>query len=123
MSLRAARVLSEQHGLEARVVDLRWLNPLNADFILQESRATGRVLVMDESRRTGGVAEAILALIHERAGDQVKARRLNAEDTFVPLGPAADCVLPLEADVIRAALALAGRTDEQPALAPTPSSP
>jgi 2-oxoisovalerate dehydrogenase E1 component len=110
MSLRAARVLSEAHGVEARVVDLRWLNPLNAELILAESRATGRVLVVDESRRTGGVAEAILALIYERAGGQVKARRLNAEDTFVPLGPAADCVLPLEADVIREALALAGRS-------------
>ena len=120
MSLRAARVLSEEHGIEARVVDLRWLNPLNAELILAESRATGRVLVMDESRRTGGVAEAILALIHERAGAEVKARRLNAEDTYVPLGPAADWVLPLEADVVRAALALAGRAEAaKPKVAPT----
>ncbi|HWN80663.1 MAG TPA: thiamine pyrophosphate-dependent enzyme, partial [Candidatus Udaeobacter sp.] len=43
MSLRAARTLSEVHGIEARVVDLRWLNPLNAELILTESRATGRV--------------------------------------------------------------------------------
>ena len=66
------------------------------------------------------MSEAILALIHERAGDQVKACRLNAEDTYVPLGPAADWVLPLEADVVRAALALAGRSAAaKPTLAPT----
>jgi 2-oxoisovalerate dehydrogenase E1 component len=56
MSLRAARTLAQEHGIQARVVDLRWLNPLNEALILAQSRATGRVLVVDESRRTGGIA-------------------------------------------------------------------
>jgi 2-oxoisovalerate dehydrogenase E1 component len=110
MSLRAARTLADEHGIQARVVDLRWLNPLNEELILSHSRATGRALVVDESRRTGGIAEAILAVIHERARDQVEAVRLNARDTYVPLGPAADLVLPLEADVVREALALVRRS-------------
>ena len=41
-----------------RVVDLRWLAPLPVDDILREANATGRVLVVDETRRTGGVSEA-----------------------------------------------------------------
>lgn len=103
MSLRAARALQAEKGVEARVVDLRWLNPLNGNLIEEQARATGRVLVVDEGRRTGGVAEAILALLHERVGGQVAARRLNAMDTFIPLGPAADLIQPTEEAILRAA--------------------
>ncbi len=106
MSLRAAKELADRHGIRARVVDLRWLSPLNEDFIEEQARATGRVLVMDESRRAGGVAEAILSILMERCGGAVLARRLNAMDTYVPLGPAADTVLPTEPTIVQAALAL-----------------
>lgn len=110
MSLRASRTLREKHGIRARVVDLRWLNPLNESFIVEQALATRNVLVMDESRRTGGMGEAILALLHEACGPQVKARRLNAHDTYVPLGPAADCVLPREPQIVAAGLALLGKS-------------
>ncbi|HLV79928.1 MAG TPA: thiamine pyrophosphate-dependent enzyme [Chthonomonadaceae bacterium] len=106
MSLRAAKTLKEKHGLSARVVDLRWLNPLNEEFIVSQAQATGRVLVMDESRKTGGLAEAILALLTERCDSGLRAARLNALDTYVPLGPAADCVLPAEEDIVTHSLAL-----------------
>ncbi len=85
---------------------LRWLNPLNEDFIEEQARATGRVLVMDESRRTGGLAEPIMAVIAERCGREVAVARINAEDTFVPLGSATDAVLPLEGDIVEAAVRL-----------------
>lgn len=108
MSLRAAKELADKHGILARVVDLRWLNPLNEDFIEEQSRATGRVLVVDESRRTGGLAESILAVLMERCGSDITARRINALDTYVPLGPAADTVLPLEPNIVAASVALMG---------------
>jgi 2-oxoisovalerate dehydrogenase E1 component len=101
MSLRAQKILREKHNIRARVVDLRWLNPLNEEFIVEQALATGTVLVVDESRRTGGIGEAILAIIYERIGGQVRAARLNAYDTYIPLGPAADCVIPQAADVVR----------------------
>lgn len=106
MSLRAARTLREEHGVQARVVDVRWLNPLNEDFLTTQALATRRVLVVDESRRTGGLGEAILALLCERCGSDVTARRLNALDTYVPLGPAANCVLPAEPDIVAGVLRL-----------------
>lgn len=106
MSLRAQKILHEKHKIRARVVDLRWLNPLNEEFIVEQALATGTVLVVDESRRTGGLGEAILAIIHERVGSQVRAARLNAYDTYIPLGPAADCVIPQTADVVRDAVKL-----------------
>ncbi|MDH5333170.1 MAG: thiamine pyrophosphate-dependent enzyme, partial [Thermoleophilia bacterium] len=60
LSLRAARRLA-RHWVRARVVDLRWLAPFPLDDVLREAGATGRVLVVDETRRTGGVSEGVLA--------------------------------------------------------------
>jgi 2-oxoisovalerate dehydrogenase E1 component len=91
------------------VVDLRWLNPLNETFIIEQAMATKRVLVVDEGRKTGGVSEAIVALLCEQCGAAVRAARLTARDTYIPLGPAAECVLPKEPDIVASAFALLGR--------------
>jgi 2-oxoisovalerate dehydrogenase E1 component len=61
-SLRVAAELAEE-GYGTRVVDLRWLSPLPVADIVRESAATGRVLVVDETRRSGGVAEGVLAAL------------------------------------------------------------
>ncbi|MCW8141505.1 MAG: MFS transporter, partial [Planctomycetota bacterium] len=102
-SLRAARTLEREHGVRARVVDLRWLQPLNLDLIEREARATGRRLVVDECRRAGGLGEAIVAGVALRAGDAVRAALLAAEDTSIPLGPAMQTVLPQEEHIVAAA--------------------
>ncbi len=108
MSLRAARELREKHEVFARVVDLRWVSPLNETFIIEQALDTRRVLVVDEGRRSGGVSEAILAILHTQCGPgEVQAQRLTGLDTYVPLGPAANLVLPTEQDVVREALAVA----------------
>lgn len=106
MSLRAAKALREGHDVAARVVDLRWLSPLNTDFIIEQSVATGRVLVVDEGRYSGGVHEAILAVLMERCREQVAAARLTGLDTYIPLGPAANLVLPTEDTIAAEALRL-----------------
>ncbi len=108
MSLRAARVLRERHRVAARVVDLRWLCPLNEELIAEQAEATGRVLVVDEGRRSGGVSEAILAVLMERLGGKVAARRITGWDTYIPLGPAAREVLPKESDIIEGAVEMCG---------------
>ena len=109
MSLRAAKTLREKHQIAARVVDLRWLNPLNEKFIVEQALVTKRVLVVDEGRRTGGVSEAIVALLCEQCGSSVQFARLTALDTYIPLGPAAEYVLPKEADIVASARALLER--------------
>ncbi|MEU8209703.1 thiamine pyrophosphate-dependent enzyme [Micromonospora sp. NPDC049044] len=91
MSLRAAAALAEE-GVGTRVVDLRWLAPLPVADIIRESSATGRVLVVDETRRSGGVGEGVIAALVD-AGYVGAARRVAAVDSFVPLGPAARQVL------------------------------
>lgn len=100
MSLRAARRLA-RHGIHARVLDLRWLAPLPVDDLLRHARATGRVLVADETRRSGGVSEAVCAALVD-AGFTGCLARVTSEDSFVPLGPAAATVL-LDEDRIEAA--------------------
>ncbi|MFR9750158.1 thiamine pyrophosphate-dependent enzyme [Nocardia sp. 004] len=100
MSLRVARQLA-RHGIHARVLDLRWLAPLPVDDLLRHAHATGRVLVVDETRRCGGVSEAVFAALLD-AGFSGQLARVTSADSFVPLGPAAGAVL-LDEDRIAAA--------------------
>lgn len=109
LSRRAQKRLADEHGIDARVVDLRWIAPLPLDDLVGEAEATGRVLVVDETRRSGGVGEGIVAeLVH--AGFDGAIRRIAARDSFVPLGAAAELVLVSEDDVVDAALASTGRS-------------
>jgi 2-oxoisovalerate dehydrogenase E1 component len=101
MSLRAAAQLAES-GVGSRVVDLRWLAPLPIDDIMRESAATRRVLVVDETRRSGGVGEGVLAALTDR-GYVGSVRRVASIDSFVPLGPAARHVLVSEDSIIQGA--------------------
>jgi 2-oxoisovalerate dehydrogenase E1 component len=105
MSLRVAREL-ERRGLRARVLDLRWLAPLPVDDLLREARATGRVLVVDETRRTGGVSEGVVAALVD-GGFEGRIARVASKDSFIPLGDAASLVLLSEGEILEAALALA----------------
>ena len=66
--------------------------------------ATGRVLVVDETRRSGGVGEGIVAALVERDVD-ASISRIAAVDSFVPLGAAAHLVLVSEDQIVDAALA------------------
>lgn len=118
MSLRAAKALADQHGVRARVLDLRWLNPLNHDWVAQHARETGRVLVVDECRRAGGLGEAIVAGLVERCGGEVEVSLLAAEDTYVPLGPAMRVVMPSEETITERALSLARPAEVRRTAAP-----
>ena len=104
MSLRVAHRLS-QGGIAVDVLDLRWLAPLPIDDMLAAARATGRVLVVDETRRTGGVGEGVIAALVE-GGFSGQIARVASRDSFVPLGPAADHVLLSEDEIEKAALHL-----------------
>ncbi|WP_024805389.1 thiamine pyrophosphate-dependent enzyme [Nocardia sp. BMG51109] len=108
MSLRAARRLSGR-GIRARVLDLRWLAPLPADDLLAHARATGRVLIADETRRSGGVSESVCAALLD-AGFDGRIARVTSADSFVPLGPAANTVLLDESAIETAAVTLCGRS-------------
>jgi 2-oxoisovalerate dehydrogenase E1 component len=105
LSRQAEKILAEQHGLEARVIDLRWLAPLSEEGLLEAVAGCSKVLIVDECRRTGSQSEALMALFAERAR-QVDCRRIAAEDSFIPLGRAATLTLPSRDSIVAAALEL-----------------
>jgi 2-oxoisovalerate dehydrogenase E1 component len=107
MSLRVARRL-ERLDISARVVDLRWLAPLPVEDMLREAQATGRVLIVDETRETGGVGEGVLAELLAN-GYRGAVDRVASRDSFIPLGDAALQVL-LSEDTIEAAAIKLART-------------
>ncbi len=100
-SLRVAERLSGE-GIEASVLDLRSLAPLDRAAVLALARHTGRVLIVHEDSRTGGIGESLAAIIQEEAFDALDApvRIVAALDTPVPYSPPLeDVFLPTE-DVI-----------------------
>jgi 2-oxoisovalerate dehydrogenase E1 component len=105
MSLRVARRL-EALDIHARVVDLRWLAPLPVEDMIREAGATGRVLIVDETRATGGVGEGVLATLLD-GGYTGVLQRVASRDSFIPLGDAALEVLLSEDTVEAAAIKLA----------------
>jgi len=106
MSLRAARSLAAA-GISPRVLDLRWLAPLPTRDLLRAATATGAVLVADETRRTGGVAEGVITALVD-AGFTGRIGRVASQDSFVPLGEAAATVLLSEQQIEEAARQLTG---------------
>jgi 2-oxoisovalerate dehydrogenase E1 component len=107
MSLRVARSLAIAHGIGCRVVDLRWLAPLPVEDMLREAMATGRVLIADETRRSGGVSEGLMAALVDADFGGLVAR-VTSEDSIIPLGPAASAVLLSEAAIEVAGARLLG---------------
>jgi 2-oxoisovalerate dehydrogenase E1 component len=106
MSLRVARRL-ESRGIAARVVDLRWLAPLPVEDMLREAALSGKTLIVDETRQTGGVGEGILAALLDH-GYTGAVDRVASADSFIPLGDAALEVLLSEETIEAAAVKLAG---------------
>ena len=97
LSLRVAGRLATD-GISCRVVDLRWLAPLPIHTVAEHARDVGRVMVVDETRRSGGVGEAVVAgLVAESFDGPIE--RVAAHDSFIPLGDAAQVVLVSEADI------------------------
>lgn len=94
-ALAAAEELG-QEGLSVEVVDPRTLTPLDKNRIINSVKKTGRVVIVSEDCKTGGVSAEIAAVIAEEAIDYLDApiRRVTAPDTPIPFSP------PLEQYVI-----------------------
>ncbi|MCD9028601.1 MFS transporter [Luteimonas sp. BDR2-5] len=106
MGLRAARTIEARRGWRVRVVDLRWLLPLNEGAIARHVAECDRVIVVDEGRRSAGVGEGIITAIAEAGFGDRPLRRVVGADTFTPLAGAAFLVIPSEDDIVAAADAL-----------------
>ena len=95
--LEAATTLEKDRGAKAEVIDLRSLLPLDRETIVASARKTGKVMVVHEDTRTGGIAGEIAATINEEAFDHLDGPvlRVTAPDTPVPYSaPLEDFFLP-----------------------------
>ncbi len=110
LCLRAAERLSRD-GVESAVLDLRTLAPLDRATVLSLARRCGKVLIVHEDTRTGGIGESLAAFLQEEAFENLDApiRILGALDTPVPYAPPLEAAfLPSEAEIENAARLLAG---------------
>jgi pyruvate/2-oxoglutarate/acetoin dehydrogenase E1 component len=99
--MKAAAVLSSE-GIEAEVIDLRTLSPLDTETILSSAEKTGRIAVVSEAHRTLGMGAELSALITERCFEQLKAPvlRIAASDTPVPASVLEKMSVPTEEGVV-----------------------
>ena len=112
LSRRAIKRLTADDGRFVRLIDLRWLKPLDIEAILAAIGTAQHILVVDECRRTGSMSEELITGFVENEC-QVPFERLCAQDSFIPLGTAAYEVLPSEADILSAARNLLAKPSGQ----------
>jgi pyruvate dehydrogenase E1 component beta subunit len=107
-ALRAAEMLAGQ-GMQAEVLNLRTLRPLDVDAIVSSVKKTGRAVVVEDDWRFGGFAGEIVALIQERAFDYLDAPVARVCGADVPMPYAREletAALPSEQQIVDAALAM-----------------
>ncbi len=101
----AAAGLLEKEGINAEIVDLRTLVPLDKETILKSVGKTGKVVIVHEAVRTGGFAGEIAAIIADEGFDLLNApiKRVTAPDTPVPFSPILEkAYLPSEGKIVTA---------------------
>jgi pyruvate dehydrogenase E1 component beta subunit len=104
-ALEAAEALSSQ-GIEAEVIDLRTIEPLDMQTIYQSVRGTARLLVVHESDVNCGLGAEIITRIYENIPDALvaPARRLGGKHVPIPVAePLESAVLPQVQDIIKIA--------------------
>jgi len=105
VAMEAAEILAKE-GVEAEILDLRTLLPLDREAISATVRRTNKVIILHEDTRTGGIAGEVSAVINEEVFDELDGPivRITARDTPVPFSPPLeDYFLPKVTDVVREA--------------------
>jgi 2-oxoisovalerate dehydrogenase E1 component beta subunit len=100
----------EKEGIDAEVIDLRTLMPLDREAIVESVKKTSKVMILHEATRTGGMAGELTAIINEEAFDYLDGPvlRVTSIDTPVPYAPPLEeFFMPQVDDVLKAARGLA----------------
>lgn len=105
---RQAEAELRSKDMDLRIIDLRWLHPLNEEAIVTSVASATKILIVDECRRAGSPSEKLMTILTE-AGRGNDVSRLTADDCFIALGPAAELTLPSKTTIIDAALKAAGK--------------
>jgi pyruvate dehydrogenase E1 component beta subunit len=103
-SLKAAEELAKE-GIEAEVIDLRTVSPIDIDTIIKSVEKTNRAIVVQEAQKQAGIAASVVAEINDRAILSLEAPvlRVAAPDTVYPFAAAEDVWLPDFKDIVEKA--------------------
>jgi len=95
-SLKAAEEMEKARGVKVEVIDLRTINPLDTETIINSVKKTNRAIVVQEAQKSAGIAAEVIAQINERAILHLEAPvlRVTAPDTVYPFAQAEDLWLP-----------------------------
>lgn len=106
-AMKAAEELSQEEGIETHILDLRTIQPLDREGILEAAARTGKVLIVHEDNKTGGVGAEVAAIISEELLYDLDApiRRLCGPDVpAMPINPPGEKHFLLNKDKLKAAM-------------------
>jgi pyruvate dehydrogenase E1 component beta subunit len=109
MMMEAGEELASEHGIDAELIDLRTLIPLDMETILQSVRKTGRCIVACQACRTGSFTAEVAARVQEEAFDYLDApvMRIGSADAISPQSEVLEkAYLPGPAEIVTAARAV-----------------
>jgi pyruvate dehydrogenase E1 component beta subunit len=108
-ALRAADLLKTQEGIEAEVIDLRTLRPLDIDTVIASVKKTNRAVIVEDDWQFGGFGGELSAQIMEKAFDWLDApvARVSGKDVPMPYNRNLEfAALPSEEDIVDAVLGM-----------------
>ena len=108
LSLQAQKILRDEHEVDSRVIDMRWLSPLPKQAILDAVQGASRVLIVDECREQGSHSEALMTLFAENS--DLLTARIVADDCFIATGPAFGATMPDRDAIVDKAASLVAET-------------
>ena len=116
-SRQAAKILEDKHQLKIKIINLRWMAPIDEVALLKEIGHTPHILIVDECRKTGSWSEWMCGVLVEHFSavtttpqKMPKVKVIAADDCFIPLGKASAAGLPSRDEIVAGALELVGKT-------------
>lgn len=85
-ALKASKLLSEEDGISATIVNSRFVKPLDAELIVRLVQRIPRVITVEDNVRNGGFGSAVLELLADQGISGFRIKRLGIDDTFVEHG-------------------------------------
>ncbi len=108
-SKQAEKILKEQHGVNCKLIDLRWIAPLDKKALAHEMKNDRKVLIVDECRKTGSISEALVTLLVEHLESPPQIKVIAAHDCFITLGVASAAGLPSKNEIVETCLEMLGK--------------
>ena len=102
LSLQAAKVLKETHNVNCTVIDMRWIAPVSETALLEATKDSQNILIVDECRKTGSQGDALHTLFSTQTNIPVSL--LTSDDCFIATGPAYGATMPSKESIITAVL-------------------